>query len=97
MTITMTDFEAVAYAATWGSYMSGGDPGACMYGFSPDDGFKVQSEQHRTNCLEWIKGCKKNVEDYDMPVEDEDPQYEEDEMDKLDCLEQMVINAPLGE
>jgi hypothetical protein len=45
-------------AATWGSAMTSGDPGACMYGFSENG--VVQSEQHRADCIRWIEDdCRK--------------------------------------
>lgn len=43
----MSPRAAWGYAASWGSMMTGGDPGACMYGF--DERFTVQSEQHRAD------------------------------------------------
>lgn len=92
MTTTMTESEAIAYAATWGSYMTGGDPGACMYGFSPEIGLKVQSEQHRTNCLDWIERCKGRVRD-----EPDNDAFEPDEAEQLDCLAEMIRNAPIHE
>ena len=53
-------------AATWGSYMTGGDPGACMYGF--DERGAVQSEQHRKDCIEWLdKDCRKCAASGDDP------------------------------
>lgn len=39
-------------AASWGSYIRGGDPGACMYGFGESG--RVQSEEHRRRCINWI-------------------------------------------
>lgn len=55
----MTNKQAWLYAAEWGSFMTNGDPGACMYGF--DESFLVQSESHRAECLAWIAGCKADV------------------------------------
>lgn len=52
ITTTMEPAEAWEYAATWGSLVTNGDPGACMYGFSED--FTMQSEDHRKQCLDWI-------------------------------------------
>lgn len=44
-------------AAQWGSAVTGGDPGACMYGF--DEKGLVQSEKHRADCIAWIeKQCR---------------------------------------
>ena len=56
-------------AADWGSYMSDGDPGACMYGFSEDG--KVQSEQHRSQCIAWLDGeCREAANLNDDPAAD---------------------------
>lgn len=44
--------EAWLYAAEWGSFVTNGDPGACMYGFS--ENAQPQSEEHRARCLRWI-------------------------------------------
>jgi hypothetical protein len=59
MANAMSNHEAWLYAASWGSYMTGGDPGACMYGFN--ESFLVQSEEHRQACLTWMEGCRANV------------------------------------
>lgn len=85
----MTEAEAIAYAATWGSYMNGADPGACMYGFSTDIGLKVQSEQHRRACLAHIDDCiiKCDPEGNDA--------HDEDDPDKLRELRSMIEAAPL--
>ena len=77
--------EAYSYAAQWGSYMTSGDPGACMYGF--DERFHVQTEQHRTDCLEWVAKSRKSVEA--KPAN-----YETDELDKLDALADALRLAP---
>jgi hypothetical protein len=42
---TLSPCEFWLKAAEWSSYMSSGDPGACMYGF--DETGAVQSEAHR--------------------------------------------------
>ena len=65
----MTKQEAWFYAASWGSYIHSGDPGACMYGFN--ESFHVQSEEHRRHCLDWIeRECRPDViarpQDYDL-------------------------------
>jgi len=87
--MSMTETEAIEYAASWGSYMNGEDPGACMYGFCPDIGLKVQSEQHRANCLEWIECCKGKVDP------DNNDAHEEEDFDKLSELAKMIKVAPL--
>ena len=83
----MTNEEACAYAATWGSYMTGGDPGACMYGFSED--FVMQSEDHRQNCLDWMVKCRLNV--LDCPDE-----YDDDELDTLDVFVEKLKSAKVS-
>lgn len=82
----MTKEEAWLYAASWGSYMSSGDPGACMYGF--DERFCVQSEGHRADCLEHLNGCRAYV-----VITPDD--YEPDELEKLDALAEKLKAAPL--
>lgn len=81
----LTPKDAWLYAAQWGSYMHGGDPGACMYGF--DEHFRVQSEGHRRDCLRWIEQCRQDV--IDSPAD-----YDPDELDKLAQLEAAVRDAP---
>lgn len=55
----MTPMEAYEYASSWGSAMTSGDPGACMYGF--DESCRPQSEEHRQDVLNWMEVCRKNV------------------------------------
>lgn len=47
------DYEAWLLAAAWGSYISNGDPGACLYGFRAG-GSPPQSPAHRDACLAHI-------------------------------------------
>mgnify|MGYP006318488921 FL=1 len=47
--------QVAGVAASWGSYMSNGDPGACMYGFGQDG--RPLDEDHRKRCLEYIDRC----------------------------------------
>lgn len=56
----MSPHDAWLYAASWGSYMTSGDPGACMYGF--DEKFVMQSEQHRADVLDQMKANRAYVE-----------------------------------
>jgi len=87
--VTPMDPEAAwLYAAEWGSYMTGGDPGACMYGFSED--FRVQSEEHRQNCLNWIdKEC--------VPMVQKDPEnFDADELEKLAELRAAVVASEVA-
>lgn len=73
----MTNEQAWLYAASWGSYMHAGDPGACLYGF--DERFRVQSETHRANCLREMTGNRAYV-----AANPED--YEPDELDQIAAL-----------
>lgn len=72
-----TNEQAYEYAAQWGSMVTNGDPGACMYGFSED--FTVQSESHRADCIAWMQDCRKDVES--NPAN-----YDGDELEKIDML-----------
>ena len=83
----MTPYEAWGYAAQWGSYMTGGDPGACMYGFSED--CLPQSDDHRQDCLNWIdRNC--------VPLVKAQPEhFDEDELEKLASLRAYLADAPL--
>lgn len=56
----MTPKEFWLAAAQWGSAITGGDPGACMYGF--DEKGLVQTEAHRADCLAWIEHCRKGID-----------------------------------
>lgn len=55
----MTKHDAWLYAASWGSFNNAGDPGACLYGFDAD--FRVQSEEHRADCLREMEGHRADV------------------------------------
>lgn len=48
----MTPKEFWLAVAGWGSYMSSGDPGACLYGF--DERGAVASEEHRAVCIQHL-------------------------------------------
>lgn len=52
MTEPMTRQEAIEYCPQWGSMMTGGDPGACMYGF--DDKGRPANPVSRDAILDWI-------------------------------------------
>lgn len=72
----LTPEQAWLRAAEWGSYMTNGDPGACMYGF--DERGVVQSEAHRQDCLAWIDGrCREAAKLND------DPEQCDEELDEL--------------
>lgn len=49
----LTPRQAFDVAASWGSYMHAGDPGACFYGFHLNDA-RPQSERHRAQCLAYL-------------------------------------------
>lgn len=83
----MTDKEAWLYAASWGSCMHSGDPGACLYGFSED--FKVQSEEHRVACVREMKMNR-------LYVKGERESYAPDELDQIDALIAKLESAELG-
>lgn len=50
----MTSEEAAEFAPQWGSMMTLGDPGACMYGFPLGDG-RPQDNEHRRACLRYMR------------------------------------------
>lgn len=50
----ITKERAFTLASQWGSFMSAGDPGACMYAFHADDGRPV-SEVHRLACIKYLR------------------------------------------
>jgi len=73
---TMTPEAAQLYAASWGSYMQSGDPGACMYGFNED--CRPQSEEHRQTVIT-------HCETVCIPMIREHPEwYESDEMTRME-------------
>lgn len=83
----MTNEDAWLYAAQWGSYMTGGDPGACMYGF--DENFLVQSEAHRADCIAWMNNNRARVEA-------EPADYEDDELEQIDALIEKLKTAEVS-
>ena len=83
----MTPADAWLYAASWGSFVRSGDPGACMYGFSAD--YRPQSERHRDDVLRHIGHCR-------QIVRDAPEHYDEDELDRLDELEQLTRVQPVS-
>lgn len=87
-TARMSPKEAWLYAASWGSYMTSGDPGACMYGF--DERFHVQSEAHRAQCLEQMADNRARV------VEHPDD-YDAGELASLDAFVMALKAAPNDE
>jgi len=87
-TLPMSPRDAWLYAASWGSYMRAGDPGACMYGF--DARFHLKSEAHRAACLDHIAGCRRIVEGHP-------PGYAPDELDQMAAFEAALRAAPIAE
>lgn len=76
-------------AATWGSLMTSGDPGACMYGF--DEKGVVQSEEHRADCIAYIeKHCREAAKINGAAGEDEAAQNRE-----LDAMIRYLRSAPV--
>lgn len=47
------EYDVFEIASMWWSVMTWGDPGVCLYAFGSTG--KVQSEEHRQQCLEYIK------------------------------------------
>lgn len=83
----MTSEEAWLYAATWGSAMTSGDPGAVMYGF--DEKFTMQSEAHRRDVLAWMEKCR--------PLVEKNPdEYDADELEQMDRFINAVKIAPVS-
>lgn len=87
---TMTPKQFWETAASWGSAMTSGDPGACMYGF--DEKGLVQSEQHRADCINWIeKECRKAA------IANVSPEQSLDELNaELDALVAYLRTAPIA-
>lgn len=81
----MNPHNAWLYAASWGSYMTSGDPGACLYGF--DERFHVQSEQHRADCIA-------QMQDNRAYVLLNPEHYDEDEIEQIDDLIEALRSAP---
>lgn len=82
---TMPPKQAWGYAAEWGSMMTAGDPGACMYGF--DETCRPQSEEHRRDVIAWISDCRKRVTA--APAD-----FDGDELFKLDSFVRHIEQAP---
>lgn len=77
----MEPMEAYEYAASWGSFLRSGDPGACMYGFNSD--CRPQSEEHRQDVINYMKICRLNV--LERPED-----FDDDELDKLDAFVEFI-------
>lgn len=78
--------EFAYLVSAWGSYMHGGDPGACLYGF--DSRGVVQSEEHRADCIEHLNThCRESALLNDDPAEDQA---------EIDQLIAYLRTAPVG-
>lgn len=86
-TRAMSPHDAWLYAASWGSFISSGDPGACLYGF--DERFHVQSEEHRAACLAEMERNRAWVEMY--PGD-----YEPGELGRMARFVEALKAAPVG-
>jgi hypothetical protein len=87
-TITFTPEQAWEYASQWGSMMTNGDPGACMYGFT--ENCRPQSEAHRQEVIGWMIRCKRDV------VVNPD-RYDSDEAAKIDSFIKFIETRGLAE
>jgi len=86
----MTPFEFFVASANWGSYMSAGDPGACMYGF--DETGLPQSEEHCRACISWLS-CECRV----AALANEDPETDLAEIEEMIAyLEAAPLKGPSG-
>ena len=65
----MTCAEAGTYAPQWGSMITAGDPGACMYGFDVGDG-RPQTEKHRAAVLSYMTDCRERAASRDADDQD---------------------------
>lgn len=75
--------DAWLYAATWGSAIKSGDPGAVMYGF--DESCRPQSEEHRADVIRWMENCRAHV--VCNPSD-----YDKDELEKIDEFIEFIKN-----
>ena len=79
--------EAWLYAASWGSYIRSGDPGACMYGFN--EKCLPQSEDHRQAV---IHHCTNVC----IPIIQKNPgNFDPDEMLQMEAFLTYIKNAPI--
>lgn len=85
----MTPRDAWLYAASWGSYIRSGDPGACMYGFSED--CRPQSEEHRDAVIRY---CEIQC----IPIIKMHPEwYDKREMGRMRRFLAYIRTAPLAD
>lgn len=71
--------EAAALAASWGSYMTAGDPGAVMYSLSGTTGF--QDESHRARFVEYVE---RQIAEVDTALADGDADHDWSQGDAAD-------------
>ena len=86
--ILPSEFSGIA--AQWGSFVTNGDPGACLYGFG-DDGL-VQDEDHRKACLEYIEAHCRKAADTNVASGDEP----EGQHDQLDAMVEYLKSCPVS-
>lgn len=84
----MERYEVQGFAATWGSYMTGGDPGACMYGF--DETGYPQNETHKADCIAYMQKNRERVAE--NPAD-----YDDDELDKIDAFIALMQDSPVSD
>lgn len=84
----MKPSEAWLYAASWGSYIRSGDPGACMYGFNETG--RPHSEEHRERVISYCLGqC--------VPIISAHPEdYGDGEMGRMIEFVEYIRAAPLA-
>lgn len=85
----MSPAAAWEYAATWGSYITASDPGACMYGFTHTG--RPQSEGHRQLVIAYL-------EEHCRPLVIGRPEdFDADELEKMDSFLAYIKQAPVEE
>ena len=93
--VPMTSAEAAEFAPMWGSLIRNGDPGACMYGFSGDNG-QPQNEQHRQSCISYMEDARKRVENNPENWDDkEEGIVGADEIKQIDAFLAWIRTAPI--
>jgi hypothetical protein len=83
----MTPRDAWLYAASWGSIIRLGDPGACMYGFS--ETCRPRNEAHRQAVIRY---CETDC----IPLVENHPEwYDKREMGRMLRFLDYIRTAPL--
>jgi hypothetical protein len=86
----MRPSEFCETAAQWGSMMTAGDPGSCMYGF--DKQGLLQSEEHRQECLDYIQSVCRPI----AATNESKGESKEENSLQLDDLVAYVQQAPIA-